>query len=108
VVGDDEKEFVRQRMATLREGIQDFRSHRAQMQMIATVANALECRRAEDEPACSGDHVAVVDAGADTSQSFGALVPALVMAASRRKLLVASRSTVALQHRHADADVPNG
>lgn len=46
-------------------------------------------------------------AATGTGKSFGALVPALVMAKSRQKRLVVSSSTVALQHQYAEKDAPS-
>jgi len=48
----------------------------------------------------------VIEAGTGTGKSFGALVPALVMARSRGKRLVVSSSTVALQQQYAHKDAP--
>lgn len=103
---DEEKAAIRQCIDALRAGIPGFKSRRPQMQMIATVANTLARCRAEDEQAGNGDHIAIVEAGTGTGKSFGALVPALVMARSRGKRLVVSSSTVALQHQYADKDAP--
>jgi ATP-dependent DNA helicase DinG len=106
MVRDDEKQLIRECIDALREGIPGFKSRRPQMEMIAAVANTLSRCRAEDEQAGNGDHLAIVEAGTGTGKSFGALVPALVMAKSRQKRLVVSSSTVALQHQYADKDAP--
>lgn len=106
MVRDDEKQQIRQGVDALRDGVAGFRSRRPQMQMIAAVANTLGRCRDVEEAAGNGDHIAVVEAGTGTGKSFGALVPALVMARSRGKRLVVSSSTVALQHQYADKDVP--
>jgi ATP-dependent DNA helicase DinG len=107
MVRDEEKQLIRQCVEALREGIPGFRSRRPQMEMIAAVANTLSRCRAEDEQAGNGDHLAIVEAGTGTGKSFGALVPALVMAKSRNKRLVVSSSTVALQHQYAEKDAPS-
>lgn len=107
MVRDEEKQLIRQCVDALREGIPGFRSRRPQMEMIAAVANTLSRCRAEDEQAGNGDHLAIVEAGTGTGKSFGALVPALVMAKSRNKRLVVSSSTVALQHQYAEKDAPS-
>ena len=107
MVRDEEKQLIRQCVDALREGIPGFRSRRPQMEMIAAVANTLSRCRAEDEQAGNGDHLAIVEAGTGTGKSFGALVPALVMAKSRNKHLVVSSSTVALQHQYAEKDAPS-
>lgn len=104
---EEEKQLIRQCVDALREGIPGFKSRRPQMEMIATIANTLARCRAEDEQAGNGDHIAIVEAGTGTGKSFGALVPALVMAKSRRKRLVVSSSTVALQNQYAEKDAPN-
>jgi ATP-dependent DNA helicase DinG len=107
MVREEEKHLIRQCVDALREGIPGFKSRRPQMEMIAAVANTLARCRAEDEQAGNGDHLAIVEAGTGTGKSFGALVPALVMAKSRQKRLVVSSSTVALQHQYAEKDAPS-
>ena len=107
MVREEEKHLIRQCVDALREGIPGFKSRRPQMEMIAAVANTLSRCRAEDEQAGNGDHLAIVEAGTGTGKSFGALVPALVMAMSRQKRLVVSSSTVALQHQYAEKDAPS-
>ena len=107
MVREQEKHLIRQCIDALREGIPGFKSRRPQMEMIAAVANTLSRCRAEDEQAGNGDHLAIVEAGTGTGKSFGALVPALVMAKSRQKRLVVSSSTVALQHQYAEKDAPS-
>src|SRR5215207_1367027 len=103
---DYEKQQIRACMDALRDGIEGFRSRRPQLEMVAAVANTLARCRAEDQQAGDGDHIAVVEAGTGTGKSFGALVPALVMARSRGRRLVVSSSTVALQHQYAEKDAP--
>ena len=48
----------------------------------------------------------MIEAGTGTGKSFGALVPALVMARTLGKRLVVSSSTVAFQHQYAEMDSP--
>jgi len=103
---DDEKNLIRQCMDALRSEVAGYQARRPQLEMIATVANTLARCRAEDEQGGNGDHIAVIEAGTGTGKSFGALVPALVMARARGKRLVVSSSTVALQHQYADKDAP--
>lgn len=106
MVTDNEKDWIRSSMDALRNGIEGFRSRRPQLDMIATVANTLaNCREKDDAPS-QGEHIAVIEAGTGTGKSFGALVPALVMARSRGRRLVVSSSTVALQHQYAEKDAP--
>lgn len=106
MVAEDEKAQIRLCMDALREGIEGFRSRRPQLEMVATVATALAECRSDEDPAGNGEHIAVVEAGTGTGKSFGALVPALVMARSRGRRLVVSSSTVALQHQYAEKDAP--
>ena len=103
---DDEKAQIRQGMDALKRGIEGFRSRRPQLEMVATVAATLAKCRESDDPAGQGEHIAVIEAGTGTGKSFGALVPALVMARSRGRRLVVSSSTVALQHQYAEKDAP--
>ena len=106
MVTDDEKALIRSCMDALRDGIEGFRARRPQLEMIATVATTLAKCRSEDAAASEGENIAVVEAGTGTGKSFGALVPALVMAKSRGRRLVVSSSTVALQHQYAEKDAP--
>lgn len=106
MVTEEEKAQIRLCMDALREGIEGFRSRRPQLEMIATVATTLAACRGEEDPPADGEHIAVVEAGTGTGKSFGALVPALVMARSRGRRLVVSSSTVALQHQYAEKDAP--
>ena len=106
MVHDDERAQIREGMGALRRGIDGFRSRRPQLEMVATVATAIGRCRNEDDAAGDGEHIAVIEAGTGTGKSFGALVPALVMARSRGRRLVVSSSTVALQHQYAEKDAP--
>src|SRR3990167_8446527 len=105
---DTDKDLVRQCMNALRDGIAGFRTRRHQLEMVAAVANTLACCRQEPDEGGGGrgDHIAVIEAGTGTGKSFGALVPALVMARTLGKRLVVSSSTVALQHQYAEKDAP--
>ena len=104
---DTDKDLVRQCMNALRDGITGFRTRRPQLEMVAAVANTLACCRQEvDGGGARGEHIAVIEAGTGTGKSFGALVPALVMARTLGKRLVVSSSTVALQHQYAEKDAP--
>lgn len=106
MLAEPQKALIRQSMCALREGVAGFRSRRAQLEMVAAVVNALARCREVGEPAGEGGHLAVIEAGTGTGKSFGALVPALVVARARGRRLVVSSATVALQHRYADKDVP--
>ena len=105
---DTDKDLVRQCMNALRDGIAGFRTRRPQLEMVAAVANTLACCRQEPNEGGGGrgEHIAVIEAGTGTGKSFGALVPALVMARTLGKRLVVSSSTVALQHQYAEKDAP--
>lgn len=106
MVHADERARIRASMEALKRGIDGFRARRPQLEMIARVATTLgRCRGVDDSPG-QGEHIAVIEAGTGTGKSFGALVPALVMARSRGRRLVVSSSTVALQHQYAEKDVP--
>ncbi|MBQ1762265.1 MAG: hypothetical protein IIZ92_05120, partial [Aquincola sp.] len=104
---DADKDLVRRCMNALRDGIAGFRTRRPQLEMVAAVANTLACcRQVVDGAGGRGEHIAVIEAGTGTGKSFGALVPALVMARTLDKRLVVSSSTVALQHQYAEKDAP--
>lgn len=100
----DEKDAIRAGMKALQDGIEGFNVRRPQLEMIATVAHTFAQER--EEGADGQLHMAVIEAGTGTGKSFGALVPALVMARSRGKRLVVSSSTVALQQQYANKDAP--
>jgi ATP-dependent DNA helicase DinG len=55
MVREDEMQLIRQCIDAMREGVPGFRSRRVQMKMIATAANTLARRLADDEPAGSGE-----------------------------------------------------
>lgn len=93
-------------MDALRVGIPGFKTRRAQLAMVAMVAHALGNHRSESNPTPRGSHVGIIEAGTGTGKSFGALVPAIVMARSRGMQLVVSSSTVALQQQYIHKDVP--
>lgn len=106
MVADDEKEQIRLCLDALRRGVDGFRSRRPQLEMIAVAANTLaECKE-EGSGGGTGRHIAVIEAGTGTGKTFGALVPALVMARSRGKRLVVSSSTVSLQEQYFNKDAP--
>lgn len=131
---DDDKDQIRACLDALKLGLPGFRTRRPQLEMIATVAQALgQCREADpenvhgsdpdaddmaedmasesagktcrDDPA-PGAHIAVIEAGTGTGKTLGYLVPALVLARRRRKHLVVSSSTVALQEQLSFKDAP--
>lgn len=100
----EEKDAIRAGMKALQDGIEGFMVRRPQLEMIATVAHTFAHPR---EDGAGGQlHLSVIEAGTGTGKSFGALVPALVMARSRGKRLVVSSSTVALQQQYANKDAP--
>src|SRR6476646_7369293 len=104
MVHDEERSKIRACMGALKAKVKGFRSRRPQLEMIAAIATTLgRCseRKGSKE---RGEHIAVIEAGTGTGKSFGALVPALVMARSRGRRLVVSTSTVALQHQYAERD----
>jgi len=105
---DIDKDLVRECMDALRRGIAGFRPRRPQLEMVAAVANTLACCRQQPDEGGGGrgEHIAVIEAGTGTGKSFGALVPALVLARKLGKRLVVSSSTVALQHQYAEKDAP--
>ena len=103
---DAEKAQIRACMLALQAGVEGFHPRQPQLKMIATVATALAQCRDEEAPSEAGPNIAVVEAGTGTGKSFGALVPALVMARSRGRRLVVSTSTVALQNQYAEKDAP--
>lgn len=114
-----ERNLIRDSVDALRNGVEGFRTRRAQLEMIGAVARVFgRCRESDGEggPApdehtppptpATGENLVVIEAGTGTGKSFGALVPGLVMAKSRGKRLVVSSSTVALQMQYIAKDVP--
>ena len=106
MLSDREKDEIQRCVDAMRAGVDGFRTRPPQSKMMATVAHVLARCRQEDSTDHGCGHVGVVEAGTGTGKSFGALVPALVMARSRGKRLVVSSSTVALQLQYAEKDVP--
>ena len=106
MLSEDEKDQIREVMDALKSGVEGFSSRRPQLEMIATVATTLAACRIDDEAPRDGRNIAMIEAGTGTGKSFGALVPAIVLAKSRRRRLVVSSSTVALQHQYAEKDAP--
>ncbi len=93
-------------MKALRDGLPGFQTRKAQLQMIAAVANAFGECRTDSDSAMTGANIAVCQCGTGTGKSIAGTVPALVMAKSRGKRLVISSSTIALQHQYSDKDIP--
>lgn len=106
MLSEDEKSLIRDCIDSMRSQIDGFRTRRPQLHMVATIANALAA--CVDQAAVNdhGRNIAVIEAGTGTGKTFGALIPALVMARSRGKKLVVSSSTVALQQQYVSKDCP--
>jgi len=103
---DDEKSVIRKSMEALRNGLDGFTPRRAQLEMIATVAHAIgACYEPEDKNRM-GRNIAVVEAATGTGKTIGYLLPAIVLAKSRKKKLLVSSATITLQHQIADKDIP--
>lgn len=103
---DTEKDTMRATLAALKAGIASFRPRRSQLAMIGAIANAFaDCRQADDHRP-PGSNIVIVEAGTGTGKSYGALIPAIVLAKSRGKHLVVSSSTTALQEQLSQKDGP--
>lgn len=103
---NDEKNWMRATLAALKDGIHGFRPRRAQLEMIGAIANAFGNCREPDEQRQPGSNIVIVEAGTGTGKSYGALIPAIVLAKSRGKRLVVSSSTTALQAQLSQKDGP--
>jgi ATP-dependent DNA helicase DinG len=103
---DDEKSLIRKSLEALRNGLDGFTPRRAQLEMIATVANAIGACHEPEATNRKGGNIAVVEAGTGTGKTIGYLLPAIVLAKSRKKKLLVSSATIALQHQIADKDIP--
>jgi ATP-dependent DNA helicase DinG len=79
-----------------KQGLKGFRSRASQRQMIAAVARTL----------ASAQGVLAVEAPTGTGKSVAYLIPALAIAASRRRKLVVATATVALQEQLLYRDIP--
>ena len=106
MVTERERTQISTCMRLLREGLPGFQTRKAQLAMVAAVANALASCRQEDDGGTTGANIAVCQCGTGTGKSIAGAVPALVMARSRGKRLVISSSTIALQHQYSDKDIP--
>ena|ERR1700674_1948757 len=103
---EHEKSLIRASVEALRNGLQGFTSRRPQLEMMATVANAIgDCHEPEDTNR-TGRNIAIVEAGTGTGKTLAYLIPAIVLAKSRGKHLIISTSTIALQHQITTKDLP--
>jgi ATP-dependent DNA helicase DinG len=103
---DDEKSLIRISVEALRNGLDGFTPRRAQLEMIATVANAIGACHEPEDTNRQGRNIAVVEAGTGTGKTIGYLLPAIVLAKSRQKKLVIASATIALQHQSLEKDIP--
>lgn len=101
---DQEKLDIRAALAGIARTLPNYRERRAQLAMMGAVAKALDAGSARGTDP-GAERIAVVEAATGTGKSH-AVVPALVLARHRRKALVLSSSTVALQDQLLHKDLP--
>ncbi len=102
------KEAIRAAYKRVSEAVPGFVPRPSQRQMIARIGNALAsvsetCDK--DTPPVNGP-LAVVEAPTGTGKTFAYLLAAIPLAQARRKKLIISTATVALQSQLIDRDLP--
>lgn len=107
---DLEKNAIRDHYRTLSENLPQFRSRPAQREMIAAIANAFSRtleRHSEDEPPLRhGESIAVIEGPTGVGKSLAYLLAGGIMAQTRRKRLIVSSATIALQEQLVGRDIP--
>jgi len=85
-----------------------FKARYCQRLMIADIANLLgESQAVEDRGDESDDHIAVIEAGTGTGKTIAYLLACLPLAREKKKKLVLSTATVALQEQVLFRDLPD-
>ena len=103
----DEKEQIRLLLKTLSESLPEFAPREAQRRMIARVSGAFSHCRSEGDPTPSGENLLVIQGPTGTGKTMGYLIPGLVFAKSRKKILVVSTATISLQEQLVGKDLPH-
>ncbi len=98
-LSDAERDVMRRMLDDVRNHTDGFRSRRAQLQMIADVARILTGDAAA-EP------IGLIEAQTGTGKSLAYLIPAIALALHRKRKVVVSTRTVALQQQLVDRDLP--
>ena len=91
----EEKDLISAVRRRIAQGIPDFKPRPPQSQMIAMVANAF----------ADGDF-AMIEAPTGVGKTLGYLIPGVALAAIRKKRLIVSTGTTALQRQIAEKDLP--
>jgi ATP-dependent DNA helicase DinG len=103
----EEKEQIRQLLKKLSESLPAFAPRETQRRMIARVSGAFSRCRDEDDETLSGENLLVIQGPTGTGKTMGYLIPGLVLAKSRKKILVVSTATVSLQEQLVGKDLPH-
>lgn len=99
------KEELRTRLKKVADAMPGFRSRGAQRVMIAEVARTL-ARCPDEGTPVPGSTVLCVNGGTGIGKSLGYTLPAVVLALAKKKKLIISSSTVALQEQLTTRDIP--
>ncbi len=91
----EEKDLISAVRRRIAQGIPDFKPRPPQSQMIAATANAI----------ADGDF-AMIEAPTGVGKTLGYLIPGVALAATRKKRLIVSTGTTALQRQIAEKDMP--
>lgn len=102
----EEKTLIVQCVEAVREGLIGFKARTSQQKMISAVASTFGNHRDSNAQPNDGSNILVVESPTGTGKTLAAVIPALVLAKSRKKRLVYSSSTVALQDQLRLKDLP--
>lgn len=110
---DKQKGEMQQLLANIKESLPGYRSRASQRRMIAEVANALARVRdfpdpdsKEEMPQNNGESIVAVEGPTGTGKSLAYLLAAGYMAREKKKKLVVSSATIALQEQLVNRDIP--
>ncbi len=98
-LSDETKNQIRSALAAIREAVPGFRDRPSQRRMIAEVAKTLSGEYGDS-------HIIACEAGTGTGKSLAYLLAAIPVAQARRKHVVISTATVALQEQLLLRDLP--
>ena len=101
------KQEIRDVLARISEALPGYKSRPAQRVMIAEVAKILAQVREGDQPkGRDGEGLGILQCGTGVGKSISYLTAALVLAKHKRKTVVISTSTIALQEQLMYRDIP--
>jgi ATP-dependent DNA helicase DinG len=104
---ESEKSLIRQCLEGLRRGLPGYSARPGQLQMVGAIAQAFaQCREPAEGNEAHSASIVCVEAGTGIGKTAAYLMAAVVLAKSRKKHLVLSSSTIALQEQLVQKDLP--